>query len=70
MLLFTVNFIVSRRSFCKHRRDFGFFCFTSIILIVCGVTQITTQRAHQFWALEKRERKSFIRKSKKLKNFA
>ena len=32
----------------------------------CGVAQITTQRAHQFRALERRERKSFNRTSKEV----
>ena len=66
----TVKFVVSRCAFCKLRRDFGFYC--SVNHLSGGrVTQITTQRAHQFRALARLERKSFIRKHpKKLKKFA
>ena len=66
----TVKFVVSRCAFCKLRKDFGFFC--SVNHLNGGrVTQITTQRAHQFRALARRERKSFNRKyPKMLKNFA
>ena len=51
----------------KTSKGFWVFLFRHVNhLSGCGVTQITTQRAHQFRALARRERKSFNRKSKEV----